>query len=130
MLSMGILLALSACDTGNSSTWSMSTNVRENRTSDSFTISVGTARSGTRNVTFELTADELASLNVISTSESGEIILVISQDGRLDGTEIRIDISNFSGAIPASELSAGLIRFSLQYDTIRDSNTVISWGNI
>jgi len=121
------LFIFTACDGANSSVWRTSVNVQESSSAGRFSISVGSASRGTRNRTFNLTAEELASINVASTSNSGEIILVISQNGELDGTEIRIDISNFDGNVPVDRLTAGRIRFSLQFEDIRGSNTVISW---
>jgi len=108
----------------NSSSWVMSRNVYENRLNGGFSISVGSARSGTRNQTFNLTSRELSSIHVGSQSDSGEIILIISQR---NGAENRYDISNFEGSLPIVGLYAGRIRFSLQYDSIRNSNTTIRW---
>jgi len=123
----GALLVLTSCDGANSAVWRTSVNVQERSSAGRFTISVGSASSGTRNRTFNLTAEELSSIYVTSTSQSGEIILVISQNGELDGTETRLDISNFEGNVPVDGLTAGRIRFSLQFEGIRGSDTVISW---
>jgi len=121
------LLVLTSCDGANSAVWRTSVNVNESSSAGQFSISVGSASRGTRNRTFNLTAEELASVHVESTSESGEIILVISQNGELDGTETRLDISNFAGNVPVEGLTAGRIRFSLQFETVRGSDTVVSW---
>ena len=128
----GVLLAMSlvlftACDGANSAVWRMSVNVRESvQGNEGFSISVQSA-SGRRNRTFELDASQLQSIRIDSASESGEIILVISNNGNEDGSEITLDISNFDGEVDASQLSAGRIRFSLRYDEIRNSQTTISW---
>ncbi|MCL2401446.1 MAG: hypothetical protein FWC90_02245 [Oscillospiraceae bacterium] len=103
-------------------------NVQERSTAGNFSISVGSASRGTRNRTFNLTADELASIHVSSTSAEGEIILVISSNGAEDGTEIRQNISNFDGYLSADSLNPGRIRLSLRFEGIRNSNTTISWG--
>jgi hypothetical protein len=122
-----LVLIVTACDGANSATWRRSVGVRENSSNSSFSISVRSASGGTRNRTFTLTDEELSSINVNSSSESGEIILTISQDGAIDGTEISMDISNFNGEISAVGLNGGRIRFSLRFDNVRDSSTVINW---
>ena len=123
-----LLFSLTACSEGaNSSVWRNSVNQSENSFNGGFTITVGSARSGRRNRTFDLTIDELASIHITSTSTSGEIILIVSQDGEEDGTEVRLDISNFTGYLYAPDLNPGRIRFSLQFEEIRNSETTISW---
>jgi len=122
-----VLLTLAACDSANSSSWRMSVNVSERSLNDGFIINVGSANSGRRNQTFNLSAEQLASIHVTSTSGEGEIVLVISQDGEEDGTEIVQDISNFIGYISADSLSPGRIRFSLRYDGVRNSETTVVW---
>jgi len=125
---LAALFVVASCSDGaNSAVWRTSVNVQESSSNGRFAISVGSASSGTRNRTFNLTAEELSSIHVTSTSDSGEIILVISQDGELDGTEARLDISNFEGYVPTDELSAGRIRFTLHFESIRGSDTVIIW---
>ncbi|MDR2600539.1 MAG: hypothetical protein LBC73_09730 [Oscillospiraceae bacterium] len=125
---LAVMVTVTACFDGpNSSTWRMSKNVKESSADGIFTISVDSADRGTRNRTFNLNTDDLASINVNSSSNSGEIILVISQDGLLDGTEIRQDISNFDGDIKTTGLNPGRIRFSLNFDTVQDSETTIKW---
>jgi len=121
-------LVVTACDGANSATWRTSVNVQERSSPGSFSISVGSASRGTRNRTFNLTAEDLANIHVNSSSAEGEITLVISQNGEEDGTEIRLDISNFEGYLSAESLSPGRIRFSLRFEGIRDSVTTISWG--
>ena len=122
------LFTLTACGDGaNSSSWRNSVNQTERNIDGGFVITVGSAASGQRNRTFELSADELASIHVDSTSEAGEIILIISQDGAEDGTEVRLDISNFTGDVSTDDLTSGRIRFSLRYEDIRNSDTTISW---
>jgi len=121
------VFTLSACDGANSSAWRTVVNQTERNFDGGFTITVGSASSGHRNRTFNLTADELASIYVSSTTSEGEIILVISQDGEEDGTEVIVDVSNFSGYISAENLTAGRIRFSLRFEGIRTSETTISW---
>jgi len=124
---VSMLLTLTACDGANSSSWRTSVNVSERRLNNGFEISVGSTSSGRRNQTFTLTSEQLASIHATSTSEEGEIILVISQDGAEDGTEVVLDISNFTGYIYEGSLEAGRIRFSLRYDGIRNSSTIIIW---
>ena len=125
---LAALFIFTACaDGANSAVWRTSVNVQERSSGGQFSISVGSASRGTRNRTFNLTAEELASINVTSSSNSGEIILTISQNGELDGTETRLDISNFNGDVPVDGLTAGRIRFSLQFEDVRGSDTVISW---
>jgi len=121
------LLALSSCDGANSSSWRMSVNQTERSFDGGFEITVGSARSGRRNRTFELTADELASIHVNSSSTAGEIHLVISQNGEEDGTEVVKDISNFVGYIDIDSLDPGRIRFSLRFEDVRNSETTIRW---
>ena len=121
------VLVLAACDGANSSSWRNTVNQSERSFDGGFTITVGSARSGQRNRTFSLSADELGSIHVNSTSAEGEIILVISQNGAEDGTEVRMDISNFTGYVPADDLTPGRIRFSLHFEGIRSSETTIRW---
>jgi len=121
------LFVLTSCDGANSSVWRTSVNVQERSSAGQFSISVGSASRGTRNRTFTLTTEELGSIYVNSSSTSGEITLVISQDGELDGTETRLDISNFDGIVPVDGLTAGRIRFSLQFEDVRGTDTVVSW---
>ena len=123
-----VLFALTACSEGaNSSSWRNSVNQTERSIDGGFVIAVGSARSGHRNRTFNLSADELTSIHVNSTSAAGEILLIISQDGAEDGTEVRLDISNFTGYVPANDLTSGPIRFSLRFEDIRNSETTIRW---
>ena len=122
------LFTLTACaDGANSSSWRNSVNQTERSIDGGFVIYVGSARSGHRNRTFTLSSDELASIHVESSSESGEIILIISQDGAEDGTEVRLDISNFTGSVSVDDLTPGRIRFSLRFEDIRSSVTTIRW---
>jgi len=123
---IAVTLILTACDGANSSTWRMSSRLSEKASNGSFSISLGSG-SGTRNRTFELTAGELAAIHITSTSAEGMITLVISQDGSTDGTEIEHDISNFESALPADSLSPGRIRFSLSFESVKESETTISW---
>lgn len=127
-LLLALILTITACaDGANSSVWRRSVGVQERSSGGSFSISLRSAASGTRNRTFTMTDEELLSISVNSSSESGEIILVISQDGARDGTEIEKDISNFNGEISAEGLNAGRIRFTLLFDDVQDSSTVINW---
>ena len=122
------IVVLTACAEGaNSSSWRMSVNQSERSFDGGFEITVGSARSGHRNRTVNLTADELASIRISSTSTDGEIILVISQDGEEDGTETILDISNFTDYITVANLNPGRIRFSLRFEDIRNSETTIRW---
>ena len=127
MVLVAIVFVFIACDGANSSSWRMSVNQSERSFDGGFEITVGSARSGARNRTVNLTADELASIHVSSNSAEGEIILVVSQDGEEDGTEVRMDISNFNGYITAANLTPGRIRFSLRFEEIRNSETTIRW---
>jgi len=122
-----MLTALTACDGANSASWRMSSNINERRLNNGFEINVGSASSGRRNQTFNLTEEQLSSINISSLSAEGEITLVISQNGEEDGTEIVIDISNFEGSISADTLSPGRIRFSLRFEGVRTTNTTITW---
>jgi hypothetical protein len=122
------LMVFTACGDGpNTSVWSMVVNNNETTFDGGFSITVQSARSGTRNITRELNTDEIRSIAVNSSSNSGEIVLTISQDGNLDGSEVVIDISNFNGDIDTSSLNPGRIRFSLRFDEIRGSDTTIRW---
>ena len=122
-------LFFSACDGPNSASWTMVSNNREQTLNQGFSISVGSARSGTRNRTFNLNDSQLSNLFVESTIESGSLVLTISQNGELDGSEVVIDLSgNFEGHIDTSSLSAGNIRLSFRYeDNVRNSNTIVTW---
>ena len=123
-----LMLTITACSDGaSSSTWRRSVGLQERTSDGSFSISLRSATSGTRNRTYTLTNEELSSISVSSSSANGEIILIVSQDGARDGTEIRTDVSNFDGEISAGGLNAGRIRFTLIFDDVQDSSTVISW---
>ncbi len=92
------MLTLTACSDGaNSSFWRNSVNQNEQSIEGGFIIYVGSATSGQRNRTFDLSADELNAIRVNSISEAGKITLVVSNDGKEDGTEVELDISNYSG---------------------------------
>jgi len=126
---MVALFVLSACDGANSSSWR---NVRNNVEevlpyNGGFSISVDSATSGRRNRTFEMTQDQLDYMLVLSESESGSIILTISQDGKLDGSETVLDVSNFREGISLANMEPGPIRFSLEFEDIVNSNTLIRW---
>ena len=121
------ILVFAACDGANSASWTMVVNHSEQSLNDGFRISVGSARSGRRNRTFNLSAEELAAMHINSSSDQGEIILVISQNGTEDGTEVTKDISNFSGGVDTSTLNPGRIRLSFHFDNVRNSNTTVSW---
>jgi len=131
-LAIGVIFAasclflLTSCDGPNSSSWTVVVNNREETFSGGFSQSVGSARSGHRNRTFDLTAAELANIHVDSSSE-GTITLTISQDGELDGTEVVLDVSNFSGNVDAGHLDAGRIRLTLRHEGTRNTNTTIRW---
>ena len=123
-------VAFTACDSdagANGSVVFNSRQVDENTFDGGFSISYGSVTRGTRNRTYVLTVEELASIQVSSSSTKGKIVLVISQDGNEDGTEVTQDISNFDGQISADTLSSGDIRFSLRFEGIKDSDTTISW---
>ncbi|MDR2167376.1 MAG: hypothetical protein LBE35_05955 [Clostridiales bacterium] len=121
------LMIFTACDGPNSASWRTVAGNVERDLDGGFAIDVRTASRGTRNRTFELTAAELAAMHITSTSESGQIVLTISQDGNLDGSEIVLDISNFEGTVDATGLNPGNIRLSFQFEEIRNSQTTVSW---
>jgi len=125
---MVALLALSACDGANSSSWR---NVRNNVEevlpyNGGFSISVDSA-TGRRNRTFDMTQEQLSYLLIFSDSENGSITLTISQDGKIDGTETTIDVSNFREGISLADMEPGPIRFSLEFENVINSNTLIRW---
>ena len=119
--------AISGVGFAHSSSWRGGVGISERSFAGEISITIGSLRSGHRNRTDTLTADELSSIYVESTSESGEIILVISQDGAEDGTEIRLNISNFTDLVSVDDLTPGRIRFSLRFKDIRGSQTTIRW---
>ena len=128
IVAVGSLFVLTACDGPNSAAWSVVTNNNEQVLSNGFSQTVGSARSGHRNRTFELTAAQLANIRIDSTSTAGTITLTISANGELDGTEIVMDISDFNGTIDAGHLGAGRIRFQLRHEETRNTSTTITWN--
>jgi len=120
-------ISLVACDGANSMSATRYVGRSESADSGGYTLALRSAASGHRNRTFTLSAEELAQIRVESTSESGELTLVISHNGNLDGSEIRLDISNFSGYVDASQLSPGRIRFAFHFDDVRNTDTKITW---
>jgi hypothetical protein len=127
---LAALFTLTACDGtwgANSSSWTAAREHREGVYDGGFSVFIGSVGRGHRNRTFYLTADELSSIYVNSTSDEGEIILVISQDGTEDGTEVRLDVSNFDGYDATDTLSYGRIRFSLRFNNISNSETTLRW---
>ena len=127
VLLIAAMLTLTACDGANSSAWSIVSGRSEKTFDGGFSIGVNSASSGTRNRTYTLTAEELAAIQVTSSSDEGTIILVVSQDGAADGTKIETDISNFDGGIATDSLNPGCIRFSLRFEDVKNSNTSINW---
>jgi hypothetical protein len=122
----GGLMMLTACNGANSASWNPQVNLSENSVDGEFSLNASRLN-GRRNRTFELTTEELANIQVTSTSESGTITLVISHNGNEDGTEVTVDVTNFDDVIDASTLESGRIRFSLRYDDVRTTSTTISW---
>jgi hypothetical protein len=122
------LMFFTGCEGPNSAFWRGAAGIREDTLNGKgFGINTERADSGTRNRTFNLTAEELSFIQIYSTSDEGEIILVISHGGNKDGSEITLDITNFYGEIDASSLEAGLIRFTFQFDEVRNSATMLRW---
>jgi len=128
IVAVSSLFVLTGCDGANSASWSVVTNNNEQTLSNGFSQTVGSARSGHRNRTFELTVAQLANIHIDSTSTAGTITLTISANGELDGTEIVMDVTNFNGNVDASHLGAGHIRFQLRHADTRDTSTTITWN--
>jgi hypothetical protein len=123
------LAVFTACDGANSGTFTVSINRNERTFDGGFSASADRVSSGRRNRTFNLTANEITAIHVTGSVYEGSLILVISQDGNEDGTEVVVDLSNgFDGFVDTSSLEAGRIRFSLRYDDVRNSNVRVTWN--
>ena len=121
-------VVFAACGGAHSESWRMASGHSTRRLGNGFAVTVGSARSGQVNRTYTLNEAELASIHVHSHMGSGEIVLVISQNGEEDGTEIVVNVSgHFNSIIDASHLNPGRIRFSLRLDEVRNTDTTITW---
>ncbi|MCL2575095.1 MAG: hypothetical protein FWE33_01555 [Defluviitaleaceae bacterium] len=123
------LMIFAACDGPNGSSWRSVSGLNERTFEDGFSISLNAASSGHRNRTFELDEHDLETIHIHSSNTQGEVILTISANGELDGSEIVIDMSNGGNFdIDASGLGSGRIRFSLSFENTRNSSVDIVWG--
>ncbi|MCL2619998.1 MAG: hypothetical protein FWD97_03570 [Defluviitaleaceae bacterium] len=109
----------------------MAVNHRERRLANGFIVSADSIDSGWRNRTYNLTAEQLSSIRIINSVDAGTVTLVISQDGALDGSEFVVFLSDSVAEFYPllGNLEPGYIRFSLQYDNVRNVSTQITWGD-
>lgn len=122
------LAVFTACDGANSGSFTVSINRNEQTFNGGFSASADRVSSGRRNRTFHLHASEVNAIHVTGSAYEGSLILVISQNGNEDGTEVVVDLTNgFEGFVDTSGLDAGRIRFSLRYDDVRNSNVRVTW---
>lgn len=123
------LAVFTACDGANSATFTVSINRHEQSFDGGFSASADRVDSGRRNQTFNLNDSQLGAIHVTGNAQEGSLVLVISQNGNENGTEVVLDLSDgFEGSVDASSLDAGRIRFSLRYDDVRNSNVRVTWN--
>jgi len=92
-----------------------------------FTL-IASSANGTRNRTFELTEEELASIYITSNCPKGSMMLIVSQDGNEDGTEIKQPAAKLTDHhLVTDSLKPGDIRFSIRFEGARDCEITISW---
>ncbi|MCL2753916.1 MAG: hypothetical protein FWE44_07195 [Defluviitaleaceae bacterium] len=125
------LLVLVACDTPNGSSWRSVSGLSERTFDDGFSIALNSASRGTRNRTFTLNEEELANIHIHHHSSEGEVVLTISQNGNLDGTEIILSLHELPHIvnIDASSFEAGRIRFAFSFEAVENSSTSVAWGS-
>jgi len=79
---------------------------------------------GNESRTVNMSADDLAALNVTSTNSSGTLSFTITQGD----AKRTVDISGqFSGSIDTSGFTAGKVSMRLDYTSAKDTNISITW---
>jgi len=124
VLGIIIILTIALAGCSNSVVFSgVSVNRVSRAKATSWTIAAASIN-GHESRTVNLTADNLAALNVVSANSAGSISLLITQGN----TTKTVDISGqYSGNPDMSGFTAGKVNLRLDYGSAKDINISITW---